>query len=343
MSKCKICGARIEDGVAVCPSCGAKVAGGVASPSTSAGGPTATTGISAPARPSSPVIKTSCPSCGAEVIGEHRFCPQCGVNLKEAAEEKKKTTTAQQERRCPQCGSIVQENSRFCPDCGVTLEKDIATTPQPSRSVLKSSDFVLIEGNASIGSFYMCTHEVTQEEYQSIMGKNPSRFHGGKQPVEQVSWYDAVEYCNKQSLMEGLSPCYSGSKSSGYSCNFHANGFRLPTEAEWEYAARAGIYRNTYKYSGSDTIGSVAWYGGNSEKSTHDVMTKTPNMLGLYDMTGNVWEWCWDKYNSFSFCHVFRGGSWFSNADSCDISYRGSCSPGDRDSYLGLRLVRSAQ
>ena len=333
MSKCKICGARIAEGEAVCPSCGAKVADG-----------TAGQGTTTPAS----MIRTTCPSCGAEVIGEHRLCPQCGVNLKEAAEEKKTATPVSQERRCPQCGSVVQENARFCPDCGVTLGKDIATTPltippQPSRSVLKSSDFVLIEGNANIGSFYMCTHEVTQEEYQAITGKNPSRFHGGRQPVEQVSWYDAVEYCNKQSLMEGLSPCYSGSKSSGYSCNFHANGFRLPTEAEWEYAARGGIYRNTYKYSGSDTIGSVAWYGGNSENSTHDVMTKTPNMLGLYDMTGNVWEWCWDKYNSFSFCHVFRGGSWFSDADSCDISYRGSCSPGDRDSYLGLRLVRSAQ
>ena len=343
MPKCKICGARIEDGVAVCPSCGAKVVSSRAMPDAGTNADVAAGTVRPRVSSTTQVIKTTCAHCGAEVIGEHRFCPQCGVNLKEAAEEKKKTTTAQQERRCPQCGSIVQENSRFCPDCGVTLEKDIATTPQPSRSVLKSSDFVLIEGNANIGSFYMCTHEVTQEEYQAITGKNPSRFHGGRQPVEQVSWYDAVEYCNKQSLMEGLSPCYSGSESSGYSCNFHANGFRLPTEAEWEYAARGGIYRNTYKYSGSDTIGSVAWYGGNSENSTHDVMTKTPNMLGLYDMTGNVWEWCWDKYNSFSFCHVFRGGSWFSDADSCDISYRGSCSPGDRDSYLGLRLVRSAQ
>lgn len=343
MLKCKICGARIEDDVAaVCPSCGAKVAGGVESPSTSAGGPTATTGTSAPTRPSSPVIKTICAHCGAEVIGEHRFCPQCGVNLKEAAEEKK-SAPATKEHRCPSCGSVVQENSRFCPDCGVTLEKDIAKTPQPSESVLKSSDFVLIEGNANIGSFYMCTHEVTQEEYQTITGKNPSRFNGDKLPVEQVSWYEAVEYCNMRSLAEGLTPCYSGREDSDYDCNFTANGYRLPTEAEWEYAAKGGKYHSPYKYSGSDEIDCVAWYSGNSDNKTQNVMTKIPNKLGLHDMTGNVWEWCWDEYNSFSFCRVFRGGSWFSNADSCNISYRGSCSPGDRDSYLGLRLVRSAQ
>ena len=135
MPKCKICGARIEDGVAVCPSCGAKVV----SSSAEAAGTNAGTGTSVDlAKPrvssTTQVIKTTCPSCGAEVIGEHRFCPQCGVNLKEAAEEKK-AASQQQERRCPSCGSVIQQNARFCPDCGASLAGNTGKQPAGGSNI----------------------------------------------------------------------------------------------------------------------------------------------------------------------------------------------------------------
>ena len=201
----------------------------------------------------------------------------------------------------------------------------------------KKSDFVLVESDSSIRSFYMCCHEVTQEEYQAVMGENPSHFKGDKRPVEQVSWYDAVAYCNKLSRAEGLTPCYTG-----YSCNFNANGYRLPTGAEWEYAAREGKSHSSYIYSGSDDIRSVAWYEYNSKNMTHNVMTKAPNRLGLYDMTGNVWEWCWDRYSSSSSNRVGRGGSWSLSADYCAVSYRGYYYPDFRYYNLGFRVVRNA-
>lgn len=205
----------------------------------------------------------------------------------------------------------------------------------------KKSDFVLVESDSSISSFYMCRHEVTQEEYQAIMGTNPSYFKGTKRPVEQVSWYDAVAYCNKLSRAKGLTPCYSGSEASGYSCNFNANGYRLPTEAEWEYAAREGKYHSSYTYSGSNDIASVAWYWDNSGMSTHDVMTKAPNRLGLYDMSGNVKEWCWDIGN-VSFNRVSLGGGYMFLAEA--VSHRDATNyskHGDMD--LGFRVVRTAQ
>jgi formylglycine-generating enzyme required for sulfatase activity len=180
----------------------------------------------------------------------------------------------------------------------------------------------------TVSSFYMSKYEVTQKEWRDIMGNSPSYFKGDTLPVEQVSWYEAVEYCNRRSVKEGLTPAYGGSASTGISCNFKANGYRLPTEAEWEYAAKEGNKDGmSYEYSGSNSIGSVAWYGDNSGSTTHPVGTKAPNSLGIYDMTGNVWEWCWDWYGSYSggsqtdpvgassgTNRVWRGGSWYNSA-----------------------------
>lgn len=209
----------------------------------------------------------------------------------------------------------------------------------------------------TVASFYIGKYEVTQAEYLSVMGSNPSSHIGDSLPVESVSWYMAVEYCNRRSLAEGLVPCYRGS-GDAVTCDWGASGYRLPTEAEWEYAATGGCraYLNGI-YSGSNDINSVAWHKGNSEKQTYSVGTKAPNALGIYDMSGNVWEWCWDWYGSSYYdrsadkdpagsasgsCRVMRGGSFAHESDRCRCAHRGSSSPGDRYSDLGFRVVRSS-
>ena len=175
--------------------------------------------------------------------------------------------------------------------------------------------------------------EVTQELWQAVMGSNPSNFSGNNLPVEEVSWNDCQEFIKKLNQLTGLN-------------------FRLPTEAEWEYAARGGKKSKGYKYSGSNDIGSVAWYDSNSSDKTHQVATKAPNELGLYDMSGNVWEWCSDWYGDYSsgsqrnpkgpssgFGRVIRGGGWSDGARDCRVSYRDDFYLDDGAIDVGLRLA----
>jgi formylglycine-generating enzyme required for sulfatase activity len=176
---------------------------------------------------------------------------------------------------------------------------------------------------------------------------------GDNYPMYYVSWYEAIEYCNRRSKKEGLTPVYSGS-GNDITFNKNANGYRLPTEAEWEYAAKGGSKGNqAFEYSGSNNVNEVAWYADNSGGSTHPVGTKAPNDLGLYDMSGNVWEWCWDWHGDYladfptdpvgassGSYRVERGGSWGSSAQYARSASRGGTEPSNRYDNLGFRLVR---
>ena len=190
----------------------------------------------------------------------------------------------------------------------------------------------------TLPSYYIGKTEVTQELWQAVMGSNPSNFTGTNLPVEKVSWDDCKTFIAKLNALTG-------------------KNFRLPTEAEWEFAARGGNKSRGYKYCGSNTLSDVAWYVDNSDNKTHPVAAKTPNELGIYDMSGNVLEWCNDWYSSSYYTsesqtnptgpdsgssRVRRGGSWNYSENTCRVSYRGNTTPSFRYNYLGLRLCLSA-
>ena len=186
----------------------------------------------------------------------------------------------------------------------------------------------------TLSSYSIGQTEVTQELWQAVMGSNPSYFTGNLRPVEWVSWNDCQTFITKLNQMTG-------------------KNFRLPTEAEWEYAARGGNRSQGYKYAGSNNVNDVAWYWYNSNTSaTRPVATKSPNELGLYDMSGNVWEWCQDWYGGYSSTaqtnptgsssgsdRVRRGGSWNCYARDCRVSNRGKLTPSIAPDNLGLRLA----
>ena len=187
--------------------------------------------------------------------------------------------------------------------------------------------------SVTLSDYMIGETEVTQKLWQAVMGSNPSYFSGTNLPVEGVSWYDCQTFIRKLNQMTG-------------------KNFRLPTEAEWEYAARGGKKSKGYKYAGSNTLSSVAWYNDNSSGKTHPVKQKHPNELGIYDMSGNVHEWCQDWYGSYSSSvqphpvgpstgsfRVYRGGSWYNGVWYCRVSYRGYNVPMCYTKYLGLRLA----
>ena len=274
--------------------------------------------------------------------------------------------------------------------------------PEPAHEDYEIEGFVLVKGTTITGTetwtpesevfvsgrrltipdLYVSDHEVTRGEYKAVMGSDPSTAsaydkNGNKltgdnvlnNPVTDVSWYDAIVYCNELSIKENLTPCYtingstnpddwgavptrSDSTWDAATCNFEANGYRLPTEAEWEWLARGG---EAYRYAGSDNVDDVVWYAYNTKNTgTREVKTKVTNGYGLYDMSGNVFEWCWDWYGSInestaatsassgSF-HVFRGGSWNNDKDESLVSYRSYNCPYYPFHSVGLRVVRSAK
>lgn len=190
---------------------------------------------------------------------------------------------------------------------------------------------------------------VTQALWEHVTRSNPSRFKGPERPVENVSWHEAVAFCNALSAQHGLPPAYSGS-GDDVRCDFARPGFRLPTEAEWEYACRAGTRGDRY-----GEVGAIAWTSENSGGETHPVGQMDPNLWGLFDMLGNVWEWCWDWYGDYpsgrvgdyagprgGSGRVGRGGSWYYGAGGARAAYRNHWSPGYRVDFLGFRLSRLA-
>ncbi len=215
----------------------------------------------------------------------------------------------------------------------------------------------------TLSSYYISKTEVTQGQYKAVVGSNPSYFSNVNGPVENVPWYDCISYCNKLSIKEGKPTCYSIDGNTSPSdwtsgtvvCDFTAKGYRLPTEAEWEYAARGGNKSAGYIYSGSNILDSVAWYSpSNSGETTLAVGSKKANELGIYDMSGNVYEWCWDWYGSYTSSaqtnptgatsgskRVLRGGSYMYSSSALYLSaYRYWATPPYWVRNIGFRVVQ---
>ncbi|MHB9296312.1 putative Serine/threonine-protein kinase Pkn1 [Pillotina sp. SPG140] len=283
--------------------------------------------------------------------------------------------------RCNNCGKFIADKFNFCPHCGIRQERgflmeseeriiEITTKTCQEQKHVEAMGFVLIKAGIFImGSpeheqerrddevqhqvtiskdFYIGKYPVTQKEWIEVMGNNPSKFRGYNLPVEHVPWSAAISYCNKRSQREGLSLSYTVKKDKSVIWNKNADGYRLPTEAEWEYACRAGT--TTAFSTGENITTDQANYSG---ERTTPVGTFNPNPWGLYDIHGNVWEWCWDWYGEYDNApqidptgtstgcdRVSRGGSWSYNAGYLRSACRGRVTSSYRFIPLGFRLVR---
>ena len=309
-----------------------------------------------PYRCNHPTCKTCGRVCGAKSNpcpygGKHPKCNACG-KLKENCAYKGKHPT------CNVCGRVCGASSNACPYGGKHPKPKVVFDGRDKTYTANGVSFTMkpVAGGVftmgatseqqspesdekpthtvTLSDYYIGETEVTQELWAAVMGNNPSYFTGNMQrPVECVSWEDCQTFIQKLNRLTGAN-------------------FRLPTEAEWEFAARGGRSSRGYQYSGSSNLGDVAWYDDNSSNTTHPVKTKSPNELGIYDMSGNVWEWCSDWFGSYSSSsqtnpkgpstgsgRVCRGGGWNGSARYCRSAFRNYYTPSFRDNGLGLRLV----
>jgi sulfatase modifying factor 1 len=250
----------------------------------------------------------------------------------------------------------------------VVSKSGVEMVSLPGGEFLMGSD----QGNADeapahkvkVSPFVMDKYEVTQEMFAKAQLPNPSHWNENvKKPVERVRWRDAKQYCNERSILEGLKPCYN-EKTADWDCDYSANGYRLPTEAEWEYACKAGV-NAAYDFGQADKLRQFAWFSENASEQTHTAGQKKPNRWGIYDLYGNVSEWCEDVYSPTYYKEsgpknptgpssplkdvkrVMRGGSWKSSADMCRATFRQGQKTGDTDAcfytdYCGFRCVRRA-
>ncbi|MDR0597971.1 MAG: formylglycine-generating enzyme family protein [Treponema sp.] len=240
----------------------------------------------------------------------------------------------------------------------VKIEGGFFIMGSPATEVSRHNDEA--QHQVMVGSFYMGKNEVTQREYEQVMRTNPSRFHGASLPVERVSWFDAVTYCNTRSIIEGLTPAYV-IRETEILWDHNADGYRLPTEAEWEYACRGGtraafnVGNNITPYQ-ANFDGNYPYnrqFKGRYRARTTTARSFAPNNWGLYDMHGNVYEWCWDQYKPYddspsldgflSSPGIIRGGSWTSEARFLRSANRAFLDHTAKTDYVGFRVVRSAQ
>jgi formylglycine-generating enzyme required for sulfatase activity len=256
------------------------------------------------------------------------------LSSKQVQRQEKEEAQAQREREAE-----LQQQSNFIPM--VYVAGGTFTMGCTSEQGSDCDDDESPAHRVTLSGYYIGKYEVTQAQWKAVMGSNPSSFKGDNLPVESVSWDDVQEFIRKLNQQTG-------------------KNYRLPTEAEWEFAARGGNSSRGYKYSGSNTVGNVAWYEDNSGGPTHPVGTKQANELGIYDMSGNVWEWCSDWYGDWygdgsgaaqsnpagpatGSSRVFRGGSWDASARGVRVSNRGNYPPGGRNYFLGFRLASSSK
>jgi len=210
----------------------------------------------------------------------------------------------------------------------------------PAGVIRLRDDRIQRQWEVEIKPFRVAKYPLTQVLYRALTQEDPAAFQGDELPVESVSWKDAVHFCNLLSQQAGLTPCYAGTTDENLVFNPEANGYRLPTEAEWEYACKAGSTDVRY-----GELAEIAWYKENSKGSPQQVGSKKPNAWGLHDMLGNVWEWCSDIYDEdvYGAYRIFRGGGWYDEARGCMATNRRRSHPTSfRIDDLGFRVARNA-